>query len=118
MATLPQYVQDQAKIFPLSAYAERSLAARFTEYGDGPELRQMWENNRDGLGPWYPVKMHLCDIVVDRSPDGLELIDDHIYVRVDNGRIRTFAASADKVEHHQQNDPFDGNGRLEVILHV
>ncbi len=118
MASLPQYIQDQAKTFPLSTYAERNLIARFTEYGDGPELRQMWENNRDGLGPWYPVKMHLCDIVVDRFLDGVELTEDHVYVHITDGRICTYAASADKVERHQQNDSFDGRGRLEVILHI
>ena len=118
MATLPQYIQEQAKIFPLSAFDTGILIAKFAEFGDGPELRQTWENNGDGVGSWYPVKMHLCDILIDRTPDDVKLTEDHIYVRITDGRIHTYAASADKVERLQQGTAFTKTGRLEVILHI
>ncbi len=118
MKTLPQYIQDQARVFPLSVHDYAHLKSTLVQCGDGPELRTQWEKTRDGLGQWYPVKMHLQDIVVDREEGGPEFTEDYVYVRVVDGKIHTFAVSADKIERYQQVNPFEGRGRLEVILQL
>ncbi len=118
MQILPQYIRDQARVFPLFTNALKYLTAMFEQYGDGPKLRIYWEKNRDGLFRWYPVKMHLRDIVVDRKVGGPKFTEDHIYLFSIGGEIHTFTASADKVERLQKGTSLLENGRLEVILQV